>query len=54
MYVLLQRQKTEKNNREKRNAIKFSVTLQKGATYTYEMIQEAFGNDSLLHVQAFR
>jgi hypothetical protein len=44
----------ENNNLWQRHAIKFCVKLRESATDTYEMIQKAFGNDSLSHAEVFR
>jgi hypothetical protein len=44
----------ENNNLEQRYAVKFCVKLGEGATDTYEKIQKAFGNNSVLHAQVFQ
>jgi hypothetical protein len=42
------------NNFEERCAIKFCVKLREGATDTYEKIQKASGNDSVLLAEELR
>jgi hypothetical protein len=44
----------ENNNLEQCYAIKFCVKLGEGGTDTYEKIQKAFGNDSLLRAQVIQ
>jgi hypothetical protein len=44
----------ENNNFEQRYEIKLCVKLGKGATDTYEKVQEAFDNDSVSRALVFR